>query len=114
MKRTQMEYLDEAENSLLIDRLRRILRCLVKRNPTVGYCQGMNFIACRLLKILNEEETFWTMCMVIESILPLDFYTNMVGLLIDQQVFKDLTLKLLPKLAAHLDYIGFDPSLLVF
>jgi hypothetical protein len=109
-----MDHLDDNENLVLINKLRGILRCLVKRNPTIGYCQGMNFIACRLLKILREEETFWVMCMILESKLPLDYYTNMVGLLVDQQVFKDLISKLLPKLSKHLEEIGFDPSLLVF
>lgn len=43
----------------------------------------MNFIVARLLKYLNEEEAFWALCMIIESIQPLDYYSNMVGALID-------------------------------
>ena len=74
----------------------------------------MNFIACRLLRILNEEETFWLISMTLESLLPLDYFTNMVGVLIDQQVFKELMLRLMPKISSHLEEIGFDPSLLVF
>lgn len=38
---------DEAEKFIPV--LRRILITYVKRNPTVGYCQGMNFIVGRLL-----------------------------------------------------------------
>jgi len=33
---------------------------------------------------MNEEEAFWTLTMILETILPLDFYCNMVGALIDQ------------------------------
>ena len=36
-------------------KIKNILQAYVKRNPTVGYCQGMNFLAARLLKILHEE-----------------------------------------------------------
>ena len=35
--------------------LRNVLSTFVKRNPTIGYCQGMNFIVGNLLKYLNEE-----------------------------------------------------------
>lgn len=38
-----------------IDSIERILRAYVKRNPTIGYCQGMNFIVGRLRRFLSEE-----------------------------------------------------------
>jgi hypothetical protein len=43
----------------------------------------MNFIVGRLLRFMNEEESFWTLAMIIETILPTDYYSNMVGVLID-------------------------------
>ena len=52
---------DEAEMKLLIEPLRHVLYAIVIRNPTIGYCQGMNFIAARLLNCMREEEAFWTM-----------------------------------------------------
>lgn len=58
-----------------IGALRRILVAYVKRNPVVGYSQGMNYIVGKLLKFLSEEETFWVFTMLIEAILPLDYYT---------------------------------------
>ena len=33
----------------------RVLQAFSKRNPSIGYCQGMNFIVARLKKYLNEE-----------------------------------------------------------
>lgn len=60
-----------------------MLNTYVKRNPTVGYCQGMNFIAGRLIQYMSEEEAFWTLSMIIETLLPPDYYSNMVGVLID-------------------------------
>jgi hypothetical protein len=66
-----------------IKAIRNVLRAYIKRNPTVGYCQGMNFVVARLIQFMNEEEAFWTMTMIIETMLPVDFYCNMVGVLID-------------------------------
>lgn len=74
----------------------------------------MNFIVGRMLFYMNEEEAFWTLTMILETILPIDFYCNMVGALVDQQVFKQLARKFLNKLYYHLIDIGFDPSLLSF
>lgn len=31
----------------------------------------------------DEEDAFWIFTMMVESILPLDYYSNMVGALID-------------------------------
>jgi hypothetical protein len=36
---------------------------------------------------MNEEEAFWTLCMILETILPVDYYSNMIGVLIDQKIF---------------------------
>ena len=43
----------------------------------------MNFIVRRLLEYMQEEEAFWTLAMIIETLLPIDYYSNMVGVLID-------------------------------
>ena len=60
------------------------------RNSVVGYCQGFNFIAGRLLQVLTEEETFYLMCQVIECLMPLDYYQLMVGARIDQSIMEVL------------------------
>jgi len=46
--------------------------------------------------------------------LPPDYYSNMVGVLIDQKVFKRRFAKKFPDLSAHFESFGFDPSLLAF
>ena len=51
---------------------------------------------------------------MVESILPLDYYSNMVGALIDQKIFFKMFEKTMPDLCAHLIDAGFDPSLLAF
>lgn len=66
-----------------IAQMRQVLGAFLIRNPTVGYCQGMNFLTQRLLTCLNEEEAFWTLVQIIEQLLPLDNYANLVGVLVD-------------------------------
>jgi len=66
--------------------LRRVLYAYVMRNPTIGYCQGMNFIVAKLLTCMDEEAAFWVMTQTVETMLPLDYYSNMLGVLIDQKV----------------------------
>lgn len=94
----------------------------------------MNFIVGRILKVLegsnekynriaafnvdqdeqDEEEAFWIFTMLIESLLPIDYYSNMVGVLIDQKILYDLFKQKIPLLCDHLRLIGFDQSLLGF
>lgn len=66
-----------------ISMMRNILGAFIMRNPTVGYCQGMNFLTARLLVFLSEEEAFWTLTSMIEQMLPIDNYSNLVGVLVD-------------------------------
>ena len=82
--------------------LRNVLSTFVKRNPTIGYCQGMNFIVGNLLKHLNEQESFWLFTSIVENILPLDYYADMLGILVDQKIFEILLTEKFPKLVAHM------------
>ena len=70
---------DPYYNAEIQQSMRRILRAYVWRNPSVGYIQGINFPFFRLRKWLSEEDTFWAMCVIIESYMPLDFYIEMYG-----------------------------------
>lgn len=74
----------------------------------------MNFIVARLLQYLTEEEAFWTLTQLIEAILPIDYYSNMVGALIDQKIFSRVVKHFFPELAIHFEEMCFDPSLLAF
>ena len=66
--------------------MRHVLTAFIMRNPTVGYCQGMNFLCARLLTCLDEEQAFWVLCQIIEELLPLDYFSNLIGVLVDQKV----------------------------
>jgi Rab-GTPase-TBC domain len=43
----------------------------------------MNFIVARLLNFMSEEEAFWCLTMLVETILPIDYFSNMVGIMVD-------------------------------
>eukprot|EP00347_Sterkiella_histriomuscorum_P023907 403332973 len=82
-----------------IKQIRNILVAYVKRNPLIGYCQGMNFIVARLLKCLKEEEAFWVFVQLLESILPLDYYTQMMGVQTDLKILNIMIKDSLPQVS---------------
>ena len=94
-----------------IDSLRTLLICYGIRNPTVGYCQSMNFLAAFLLLNMDEERAFWTLASIVEDILPKDYYTShMVGSRTDQRVLLSCLKWKLPSLHRHFVNIGVAPE----
>ncbi|XP_042472658.1 TBC1 domain family member 8B-like isoform X3 [Zingiber officinale] len=47
--------------------LRRLLTAYARHNPSVGYCQAMNFFAGLLLLLMPEENAFWTLLGIIDD-----------------------------------------------
>ena len=43
----------------------------------------MNFIGANLLECMDEEDAFWTLTQIIENYLPLEYYSNMLGVVLD-------------------------------
>ena len=76
----------------------------------IGYCQGMNFLVGRIsrLKGITQEQAFWVFTNLVESILPIDYYTQLIGVQVDVKVFGDLIVERLPKLGEHLKTLCFD------
>lgn len=81
----------KTSDQCLLKSLYNVLRAYGHHNPSVGYCQGMNFIAGYLLIITKDEEkSFWLMDALIGRILP-DYYSPaMLGLKTDQEVLGEL------------------------
>ena len=77
--------IDDSINSNIIkQKLKNILLSYSKRNHSIGYIQGFNFIVAKILKMLpDEEKAFWLFVQIIENILPIDFYSEMCGMMSD-------------------------------
>jgi hypothetical protein len=93
--------------------LRRVLVGYSFRDSHVGYCQGLNYVAALLLLVMKtEEDAFWMLAVLLENVLVSDCYThNLSGCHVEQRVFRDLLVKKLPRIAAHLEHLEFDVSL---
>lgn len=86
-----------------VERMRRVLLAYAKRNPEVGYCQGMNFVAASILLFLEaEEDAFWLLSYVVEEVLPDHYVQSMIGHTVDRQVAEQLVELHLPALSNHL------------
>lgn len=99
-----------------VSKLREVLLAYAKRNPGVGYCQGMNLITGSLLLIMpTAEDAFWILVAMIENILPSNYYDHgLVGSRADQVVLRGYVSEVLPKLGAHLDELGVELEALTF
>ena len=85
------EFFKKEENR---HKLQRILTAFVRRNATIGYSQGFNFIVAKLLMVVGEEEkVFWIFTQIIETYLPGDFYLLFTGVRKDMQIIEKIIKK---------------------
>jgi len=95
-----------------IAKLRRVLLAYSLHNPEIEYCQGFNRIAAIALLFMNEEDAFWCFVYIVEELLPEEYYSKqLIGVQVDQEVFKELICEKLPNLAIHLESHRVDPTL---
>ena len=94
LKRTFTDDREFVENVEYVEKMNNILISYAKRNSSVGYWQGMNYLAGMIVRVVeDEEEAFWTFWSLFESILPIDYFWLMTEILIDQKVFISLVQK---------------------
>ncbi|KAG2730055.1 hypothetical protein I3760_01G275800 [Carya illinoinensis] len=93
--------------------LRRLLTAYARHNPSVGYCQAMNFFAGLLLLLMPEENAFWALLGIIDDYFDGYYSEEMIESQVDQLVFEELVRERFPKLVTftsvavnHLDYLG--------
>ncbi|KAG1736568.1 rab-GTPase-TBC domain-containing protein [Suillus lakei] len=96
--------------------LRRVLRAYSRRNPAVGYCQGMNLVTSTLLLVhADEEEAFWALSAIIERILPEDFFSpSLLPSRACPLVLLEYVQETMPKLYTHLTALGVDLPAICF
>ena len=87
-----------------------------RRNPAVGYCQGMNLVASTLLLVhADEEEAFWVLAALVERILPDGFFSpTLLPSRACPLVLLDYVQEGMPKLAAHLAALSIDLPAICF
>ena len=82
-----------------IEKLKNILNCYSIRNSTIGYLQGMNFIVGRILLIIeNEERAFWIFTQILEKLLPMNFFNELAGIIVDTYFMQICLEKYLPEI----------------
>lgn len=99
-----------------VTKLNDVLLAYSRRNPEVGYCQGMNLITASLLLIMpTAEDAFWLLTSLIENILPRHYYDHsLLASRADQAVLRQYVSEILPKLSLHLDDLGIELEALTF
>lgn len=66
---------DFINNQEHVNKTMNILLAYAKRNTAVGYCQGMNYLAGMIVRVVeDEEDAFWVLTNLFETILPLDYF----------------------------------------
>ena len=89
---TEPFFQDEENKQKLIN----ILKAFVRRNSTIGYSQGFNCIAGKLLLVIkDEEQVFWIFTQIIENYLPGDFYLLFTGVRKDMKIIQEIIKKTL-------------------
>lgn len=99
-----------------VQKLHEVLLAYARRNPDVGYCQGMNLVVANLLLITpSAEDAFWILCSMVESILPPHYFDHsLLASRADQTVLRQYVAEVLPRLSAHFDALSIDLETMTF
>lgn len=92
----------------IVRALRRVLQAFAVHNPSIGYCQSLNFIAGLLLLFLNqnEEQAFVLLTMITSTHLPGTHGVTLEGANIDIAVLMSCIADNLPAVWTKLDDKG--------
>ena len=62
--------------------MRHVLHAYALHNPSIGYCQGMNFVVAILLQTVTEEMAFWMLVTIVDDLAPGLFAQSFHSLLV--------------------------------
>lgn len=95
--------------------LYNVLKCFSIRNTTIGYCQGFNYICNQIYSVTkDEEETFWIFCKIIEDILPINYFTELAGLITDATIIYGMIESIFPEMVQFFENNGYQISVSSF
>ncbi|CCI42301.1 unnamed protein product [Albugo candida] len=97
--------------------LRNVLAAYSLHNPSIGYCQSMNFITGMMLLFIPEEDAFWLLSVLLHEdpsfyLCAENYSQTMLGSRTDQLVFQKLIQKRYPDIAAHFKANGIQIHLI--
>lgn len=93
--------------------LRRVLCAYAASNPSVGYCQGMSYIAAvPLLMAFSEGDAFMALTYIVEEVCPDYHGSSLGGYFRDSAVLDALLRALLPDVHAELVNLGIPFDML--
>jgi len=94
--------------------LYNVLKAYSLYDKNVGYLQGMGFIASLLLLYMGEESCFWMLAALISTrkFSMSGLFSNKMPLLSQYfYIFEKLLERHAPRLAAHLNRVGVNPTM---
>lgn len=92
-----------------IRKLQEVLQAFCLHSPTLGYCQGMNFLVGMCLLFMEPEDAFWCLVAITERYFAPNYFDHsLVGAQADQEVLKDLLREKLPRLHHHLAQLDIE------
>lgn len=101
----------DGHHGLLLEPLRRVLSAYCLRNPSIGYCQAMNFVAATLLLVLKEDDAFWVLCCIVEDIVKGYYTKDMAALRTDLRTLEKVTAATHPQIFEQLHKLGLPLEL---
>jgi Ca2+-binding EF-hand superfamily protein len=105
-------------NSLLntpqmIGKLRRVLTAYSFLDKSTGYCQSLNFIVALFLFLMEEEEAFWLLVVLIQDYLPSYYDEDLLGSKTDTHIFETFVQSDFPQIGQLFHRLGIPISLKV-
>lgn len=95
----------------IIDALRRVLQAFAVFNPSIGYCQSLNFLGGMLLLFVeSEEQAFWLLNIITRVYLPGTHEMSLEGSKVDLSVLMAELQDVLPNVWQKISDDGSAPG----